>query len=89
MNTTDEVDRGSMKPKKYTMVFAGSYREFMNYCRRRKINPRNKWEKIIYVTSPEQVMGLRDFEIVKYGTWYMNDWITSELLVGLEFQTTL
>ncbi len=72
-----------------TLVFAGSYREFQNYCREENINPYNRAERVFYVSSPEQTYGLRNFKIVKYGTWFKNKWLTPVLLARLEFQMSL
>ena len=49
------------------LVFAGSYPQFKNYvCGRTD-------RKYIYVQDRSSFLGLREFNILKIGTWYERD----------------
>lgn len=49
------------------LVFAGGYNQFMNYvCGRTD-------KKYIYVQDRSSFLGLREFNILKIGTWYERD----------------
>jgi len=50
-------------------VIAGNYRQFTNYCRENRLQP-NK--DVRYVGRPEDTRGVRNVEIIKYGTWWEN-----------------
>lgn len=50
-----------------TLVVAGTYQQYRDYCRRNRLNPHRD---AIYLDRPEVVRGLdRDTPVVLTGTW--------------------
>ena len=66
-----------MTERHRTLIVAGSYREFMDWCRENKRSPYDR--DIRYVNTPEQLQGYKpgDVTIVRYGNW-----IRSPLFTG-------
>jgi len=62
---------------KQTLVFAGNYAEFLDWCRMNQRTPRDP--TIVHAETKLRVMPHRDFEIVKVGTWYENDEVVEAL----------
>ena len=48
------------------IVIAGCYEQYKRYLRETNQSPEN----VRYISSPEQLRGLRNVEIIKYGTWW-------------------
>lgn len=50
-----------------TAVIAGTYSQFLDWCRERGLNPRSR--DLIFVLSADWLQGQRDLEVVRTGTW--------------------
>ena len=76
------------------LVFAGNYSEFKYYIKNEfgHTPMNNRFELLhhdsdgktrmynfVYMSSSERTFGYADFEIIKIGTWYQNDWIQRAL----------
>ena len=48
------------------IVIAGNYQQYKEYLRKTNQSPRDAK----YIEFPEQLRGLRNVEIVRYGTWW-------------------
>ena len=48
------------------IVIAGSYAQYRRYLEETQQSPKD----VRYISSPEQLRGLRNVEIIKYGTWW-------------------
>jgi len=49
-------------------ILAGNYRQYLHWCHVNKCNPRGK--DYFYIYDSVSLKGLREFEVVKTGTWY-------------------
>lgn len=49
-------------------VLAGNWKQFGEYCQEKKI-PRTA---VRYISRAEDLRGLRDVEVVKWGTWWLH-----------------
>jgi hypothetical protein len=51
-----------------TAVLAGTYRQFLDWCREHKVSPDS--DLVFDVTSPSSLRGRSNVELVRIGTWY-------------------
>lgn len=58
--------RANGDPVTMTMVYAGSYRQFANWCMFSHVNPHSKM--VQYISGPWQLRGYYDFDLVYTGT---------------------
>ena len=57
-----------MPSTKRKIVLAGDYHQYRNYLRETGQKPKDA----TFVSQSEQIYGLRDVEVVCYGTWWTN-----------------
>ena len=62
------------------IVLAGNYGQYLNYLRESGETPRTAK----YVSQSEQLAGLKDVEVVRYGTWWMNPCAKIDLISVVE-----
>lgn len=65
------------------IVIAGNYRQYQNYLRENNLTP----QEAKYVSTPEQLHGLRDVEVVKVGEWWLNPCADDDYLKIIERPT--
>jgi len=63
------------------IVLAGNYSQYLNYLRDSGETPRTAK----YVSAPEQLEGLQNVEVIRYGTWWMNPCAKVELISTVEW----
>lgn len=69
---------------KVTLVIAGNYKEFLQWCRENKENAMDPF--IRYARHEDQLRGLKVKEIKYCGTYWKNPVIQSYLLTELEME---
>lgn len=52
-----------------TLVFAGNYNQYLAYCREHNVSPL----RASYITSPEQIQGLRNPIVVRVGSYALRE----------------
>lgn len=63
------MSNSSGNPEVFTVVIAGSYQQFIYWCRKHDLNPRSRLIK--YAMDISDIMGLGpDTRFVFYGTYY-------------------
>jgi hypothetical protein len=62
------------------IVIAGSYQQYKSWLRENDLIPRDAR----YVSFPEQLRGLKDVEVVRTGTWWMNPCSYDDYLAVIE-----
>jgi Cdc6-like AAA superfamily ATPase len=55
------------------LVLAGSYEEFLKYCRENNVNPRKRRPEAYFIYDEQMMCGRMNFEVIRYGTWYERD----------------
>lgn len=68
-----------VQPKRRIFVVAGNVRQFEAYCRDLNLHPHVDAK---YVTRLDQVRGLRGEKLVLYGTWYEQDRMMVNHIIG-------
>ncbi|MFX0194519.1 MAG: hypothetical protein ACFFCW_00230 [Candidatus Hodarchaeota archaeon] len=68
--------------KKRLIVIAGTFDEFLHYCRENKISA----QESKYVSRPEQLRGLRNCEVVYAGRYWLNKCINDPYLEIIQLE---
>jgi hypothetical protein len=71
--------------KGWTLVVAGSYREFEQWCQDQRVSLRQLHEaRVAYAASPELVSQLPLVRVVYTGTWHQRDLALLEAVEQVE-----
>ena len=55
------------------IVIAGNYQQYKEYLKETKQSPKD----VRYISSSEQLRGLRNVKVIRYGTWWKSPVITA------------
>jgi len=53
-----------------TIILAGNYKQFMDYCQKENIHPR---DEAIYAAMPQSLIGVEADKIIEVGTCHERD----------------